>query len=96
MEYLRERGFTEARRQALAGKLDTGDVGGIRSVVLELKNHKTINLGAIMNEVERERRVAGALIGAAVIKRRQHNVSQAYAVVSLADLASMLDCWLRA
>ena len=70
--YLRDHGWPHAERRALAGAKDRGDIAGIPSVVLEVKNAKTIQLGAWLAELLTEIDNDGADLGWLVIKRRGH------------------------
>jgi hypothetical protein len=83
IEYLREHGFPYAERRVSNGTRDRGDLGGVPGMVLEMKNHKTIDLAGFMDEVAIEKANAHAQIGAAVIKRRNHGIERAYVVEEL-------------
>ena len=54
VKFLRENGFPDADRSPLRGKLDTGDVTGVRNVVIEIKNQKTYSIPAWLRELEVE------------------------------------------
>ena len=68
VKYLREHGYPEADRAPLRGKLDTGDVAGIRKVVIEIKNHRTYQIPAWLRELETEITNAQAEHGFVVVK----------------------------
>lgn len=93
VDYLTGNGFPHAERRALEGVNDRGDVAGIPGVVLEAKNHKTIDLGGFMVELEREQKRAAAELGLLVVKRRMHNVARAYAVMPFEQAVAMLRVW---
>jgi Holliday junction resolvase len=90
VRYLQAHGFEAAERRALSGTQDKGDVAGIPGVVIECKNHKTIDLGSWMTELEREQTRASAHLGLVVAKRRMHNVAQSYAVMTLEQAAYLI------
>lgn len=68
--FLQANGFPQAERRALAGALDKGDIAGVPGCVIEAKNCKQINLAAFLDEATAERDNAGAVVGAAWVKRR--------------------------
>lgn len=74
VEYLRERGFNAERRR-LTGTEDCGDVGGIKGLVIEVKDEKRINLAGYMDELHAEVVNATGRLdhehrGVAVLKRK--------------------------
>jgi len=77
-------------RRALAGTLDKGDLIGVPNTVLECKNHKQLNIAGWVDEAEAEARNAGAHWFAALVKRRNKNVREAYAVMPLWLYAELL------
>ena len=88
VNFLRANGFPFARRLALAGSADLGDLslgdtppGG--PVVIECKDHAKIDLSGFLTELDAECSNAGNEYGIVVIKRRGKNVSQAYVVTTL-------------
>lgn len=88
--YLNDHGFPYAERRALSGVNDKGDVTGVPSVMLECKNEKQITLSTYMDEVKAQTANAGAQIGVAVVKRRNRGVGDAYCVMTLEQLATLL------
>lgn len=93
VNYCRDHGFPYARRLALAGGADTGDItlgdepaGG--PVTIEAKDHAKLDLAGFVDEAITEAANAGTPLGVAVVKRRGKNVSQAYVVTTL-------EAWLR-
>jgi hypothetical protein len=87
--YLRENGFAQAERRALHGNTDLGDITGIPDVVIEVKggeaakNASVGQINAWLEETETERLNAGADIGILVVQRRQQNVRNWWAVVTV-------------
>lgn len=73
-------------RRALSGTEDKGDIVGngvLSDWVLELKDHKQINLAGFVDEAETEGRNAGSRWFAAIVKRRQKPVQDSYVVMPL-------------
>jgi len=70
--YLRRRGWLHAERRALSGSQDKGDVAGLPGVVLEVKNCRTVQLGAWLKEAAVEQRNADAVLG--VVVNKPHGV----------------------
>jgi len=69
IEYLRSQGFTVDRTRA-GWSDDRGDIHGIKGLVLECKNHKTLAIPAWLEELRVEMANAGCDMGAVVHKRR--------------------------
>lgn len=91
VEFLRNNGWPEAERRALAGVNDKGDIAGVPRVAWECKNHKTLSLSAWLIETETERVNAGADVGVLVVKRKGYGqAAEQYAVLSLASLVALL------
>lgn len=88
--YLNEHGYPHAERRALRGTDDRGDIAGIPGVVLECKAVREISLAAIIDETAAEGRNAGARIAAAIVKRRQKGVGDAYVVMTLDGFLELL------
>lgn len=76
-------GFMWADRKPKRGARDAGDVTGIEGWTLELKNEKTIQLAGAVDEATIEAANAGTPWFAAIIKRRNKNVRDAYVVLPL-------------
>jgi len=68
VKFLRENGFPDADRSPLRGKLDTGDVTGVRNVVIEIKNQKSYSIPGWLRELEVEIHNAKADHGFVVAK----------------------------
>lgn len=91
VRYLQDHGFPYAERRALHGTADRGDVTGLGPIVLEVKNHKTIDLAGWLRELETEMVNAGAETGAVVAKRRGTTDAAAwYAILPFGDLVQLL------
>ena len=81
--FLQEKTKYWVERRALAGSLDKGDLIVIPDWCLELKDHKSINLAGFMDEAAKESENAGTKWHAAIVKRRNRNVKDAYVVMPL-------------
>jgi Holliday junction resolvase len=68
--YLREVGFDHAERRALNGAQDKGDIAGIASVCIEVKDHRELRLAEFVDEAVAEGDNARADVAVAWIKRR--------------------------
>ena len=98
-EYLNEKGFTKARRTALEGGQDKGDIHGIeqqetaRKVCVQCKNQKALKLSEWLNDtVEQAERLDGAL-PILVAKRSgkgKKALGESYVVMRLDDLIGLL------
>ena len=82
VDYLASRGWRHAERRAKAGALDKGDITGVPGVVIEAKDVAKITLAEFLREAQVEAENAGALVGAAWIKRRgKASPADAYVVM---------------
>lgn len=70
VRYLQAHGFPHAERRALHGVNDMGDITGCGPLVLEVKNHKTMDLAGWIRELEAEMANADVDLGSVVIKKR--------------------------
>lgn len=70
-------------RRTLSGRYDKGDLSGIPDWTLELKAEKAISLSEYMKEAEVEAGNAGTPFFAAIVKRRNKGVEDAYVVMPL-------------
>ncbi len=70
VSYLQGNGYPDCERRSLSGVLDRGDVAGMRSLVIEVKDHARLELSQWVEEAERERANAGASHGVVWHKRR--------------------------
>jgi Holliday junction resolvase len=98
-QYLNDHGFENARRVALQGGGDTGDINGIQSastnkqVAIQCKNQKKFDLSSWLNAtVEQAARLDDAL-PVLVVKRPGKGVAAAgdnYVIMRLEDLIYLL------
>jgi Holliday junction resolvase len=88
--HLREQGWPNAERRALAGGKDKGDVIGVDGVVLEAKAAAAWRVGDWLKELTAEKANAGAETGALVVKRRQQPVGKALVLLELDDYLTLL------
>ena len=88
--HLKSSGFPYAERRALAGSADKGDIAGVPGVMLEAKNCKQLSLSAWMDEVRVQKKNAGAQVGVAVVKRRNHQTGRAYVVMEFDDFLELI------
>lgn len=82
-------------RKARSGRMDTGDVGGVRAhgqrVVVECKDVATVALPAWIREAQAEAVNDGALVGVVAHKRRGvSDPAQQWVSMTLADLAALI------
>ena len=89
--WLAEHGWPHAEPTRRSGWADDrGDIDGIPGVVVEVKNHKTFQIPAWLDELELEVENASAVTGVLVIKRRgSTNPEDWYAVTRLGDWAHL-------
>lgn len=87
-DYLRP-DWPQVERRALAGGMDKGDLINVPFVV-ECKAVRAISLAEFVDETEQERENANEEFGICVIKRRNRNVKDAYAVVPLWMMVELL------
>lgn len=91
VEYLRTRGWMHAERRAKTGALDKGDITGIPGVVIEAKDVAKITLAEFLREATVEAENAGAMVGAAWIKRRgKSSPADAYVLMDGETFAHLL------
>jgi Holliday junction resolvase len=98
-EYLVSKGFTSAKRTALSGAYDTGDINGIantetgREVAVQCKNQKKFNFSGWLDAtVEQAERLDNA-VPLLVVKRPgkgAHSLDDTYAMMRLCDLVCLL------
>jgi len=93
LAWFKARGFFRAYRMRTQGVADKGDIGGIDTVVIEVKNHGTYSFGEWMKETTREKRNADARIGALVVKPKgvgETQVGSWWVTMTLADFTTLL------
>ena len=90
VRYLREHGYKEAERRALAGGVDMGDIVNAGPFVWECKATKSIDLAGGLDETKAETINADAAFGFLIVKRRRKSTGEAYAVMTLEQLCHLL------
>lgn len=70
VNYLKSHGYPDVERRTMSGIHDKGDIAGLRSVVIEVKDHIRMELAQWLEEAEAERRNAHASHGVVWHKRR--------------------------
>lgn len=89
--FLAANGHQHVERAYGAGRSDDrGDLDGLPGWVVEVKNHKSIDLAGWCDEAEAERVNAGQPFAAVVAKRRNRPVGDAYVVLTLERFAALL------
>jgi hypothetical protein len=85
--------FPAVERRTLSGKNDKGDIAGVPSSVVEVKNQRSYKIHEWIKETEIERINASADIGILVIKPNGVGVSKVnewWAVVSLETITKLI------
>ena len=91
VDFLTRHGFPHAERRALNGINDKGDIAGIPGVVVEVKNHASLNLAGWVDEALAEQGNDGADYGIVVHKRRgKGSAGDWYATCTVAQMARLL------
>jgi hypothetical protein len=91
VRYLQAAGFVQAERRALNGTADRGDIAGIPSVVIEVKNCARQELPAWVAEAELERDNDNATLGVVWHKRRgKGNPADWFVTMSGRQFAALL------
>lgn len=95
VEFARSHGFPFARRKALEGARDTGDVALSDDVplVIEVKNHRELDLGTWMTEAQREAINAGCLAYAVAHNRKGKGDRDNYLTLPWWFGMELLRCW---
>lgn len=82
VNWLKDKGRKTVERRALNGVLDRGDISGIASVVIEVKNHAKMELSQWVSELETEIKNDNADTGVVIHKKRgTTNVGEWYATM---------------
>lgn len=89
--YLRRHHDETAHRNVQMGRLDIGDIDGYYLNALEAKAEKAITLAEYVRQANREARNAKQPFGVSVVKRRNANVKDAYAVRDLETDARLIN-----
>lgn len=92
-DFLTERGTFggEVFRAPRWGAKDKGDLVNTGDFCFEAKATKAIDLAGFLTETEVERENAGRRWGVCVVKRRNHNIRKAYAVMPLDQLLDLIE-----
>jgi hypothetical protein len=88
--FLRDLGFTEARREVQRGRLDVGDIGGFAVWAIEAKAYKSVTFGLLadfVGQANREASNAGKPFGIVVLKRPRAGTGDAFVIMDLATWA---------
>ena len=98
VRFLQGQGFPGAERRALGGGgagEDLGDITGIPSLCMEVKNHATYKIPAWIKETEIERQNAKADFGILVVKPNgigmtSNKVGQWWAIMPMQEMMNLL------
>lgn len=91
VRYLRANGFPHAERRALGGTQDRGDIAGVISTVIEVKNCARMELAQWVDEAEQEAGNDNAMYGVVWHKRRgQGSPSRWFVTMSGATFTALL------
>jgi len=99
VNYLKEQGFPHARRTALAGENDAGDIHGVvqritlAEVAIQAKNQKAFKLSEWLNDTVKQASKLHMGIPLLVVKRPGKGaaaVGDSYAVMRLEDMLLLL------
>lgn len=92
VRYLKAHGVPSAHRVAQTGRYDSGDIHGVEPFILQAKNYdnlaSALRLGT--EGAHQQAVVAGALFGAAVIKRRGKGTQGAYVAMDMPTFLRVL------
>ena len=98
-DYLHSWGFQSARRTALSGGYDTGDINGIgnadtgQQVAVQCKNQKKFNLSGWLDDTVEQAERLDEAVPVLVVKRPGRgakSLDDTYAVMRLCDLVCLL------
>lgn len=90
VRFLNDHGHPHAERRALAGSADRGDIAGVPGVMIECKAEKSIDLAGYMDQVRVQTTNAGAQLGVAIVKRRNHGIERSYVVMELEQFVEVI------
>lgn len=101
VEFLRARGWPIAERRVLHGNHDLGDViNGPRTLTIEAKNHRALDLAGWLDEAVTEAANCGeGRMGVVFFPRRSHTIDKGYALMRIGDLltlARLAETWITA
>lgn len=101
VNYLKEQGFPDARRTALAGENDAGDIHGVtqktevpyKEVAIQCKNQKSFKLSEWLNATVSQASKLPRGIPLLVVKRPgkgEKALGESYAIMPLEDMLKLL------
>jgi hypothetical protein len=91
VDYLIENGWPHCERRSLAGNQDRGDIAGLPGVVIEVKNHASLELAQWLDEALREGRNANASVAVVWHHRRgKSNPAQWYVTMQGEQFVKLL------
>lgn len=90
VDFLRRAGFPNVERKALHGTRDEGDLTGIPSWAISVKNCREHRLGEWLDELRVQMIHAKALFGVVIFKRRGKSAAGAFALVPMEVLIKLL------
>lgn len=88
--YFQEAGFPEVDRIRGKGLRDVGDLGGLRSFVIEAKDWTSPNFPEFIRQANTEANNAGKPFGVAIQKKRRAPVGDAFVVLDLDTFLRLL------
>ena len=96
VKYLKEKGYKNCERRSLSGIHDRGDIAGINSVVIEVKNHARMELSQWVSELLTEIKNDKAKTGVVIHKKRgTTDVGEWYATMPVDIWVELLDAFNR-
>ena len=93
VKYLQQRGHKLAERRALSGKLDKGDIAGLRETVIECKAVQEFDLAGFQRELLAEMSNANAALGAVFLKRPRYPIQDGYAIMPIWLWLDLWEAW---
>ena len=96
VKYLKEKGYKNCERRSLSGIHDRGDIAGINSVVIEVKNHARMELSQWISELLTEIKNDKAETGVVIHKKRgTTDVGEWYATMPVHIWVELLNVFNR-
>lgn len=89
-QFFQEAGFREVDRIRGAGVNDVGDLGGLRSFVIEAKDWGSPSWPEFIRQAKQEAKNAGKPFGVVVQKRRRAPVEDGYVMMDLETFVRLL------
>jgi hypothetical protein len=77
-------------RPAQSGPKDTGDIHGLSPFVIQAKDDRAFRISEWLDAAVKQAHHAGEPFGVVVVKRPRRPVGEAYSIVRLSDLASLI------